>query len=81
MPDNYPSASEMPRNLSQIRTPFEVLGTEGKFRIVRFDPPYYEGYEFWVVNEKGFMWEGVDSFEAGVDYLATDEAKEYNAGP
>lgn len=76
--NNYPSASEMPRNLSQILVPFEVIGTEGKFRIVRFDAPYFEGYEFWVVNEKGFMWEGVDTFEAGMTYLASDEAKGYN---
>ena len=80
MPEmNYPSASEMPRNISQIRAPHEVIGTDGKFRVIQFGAPYYEGFEFWVVNEKGFMWESCDSFEAAMTYLASEEAKEYNA--
>jgi hypothetical protein len=80
MPDNYPSASEMPRNLSQIKIPFEVVATEGKFRIVHIPAPYFEGYEYWIVNEKGFMWEPADNLDAAIDYLGTEEAREYNAG-
>lgn len=79
MPEmNYPSASEMVRNLSQIHVPHEVLLEEGRFRVVRFAAPYFEGYEYWVVNEKGFMWEGGDSEESMLKYLSTDEAKQYN---
>lgn len=77
--DNYPSASEMVRNLSDIKVKWTLLHTEGKFRVVQFERPYYEGGEFWVVNEKGFMWESVDSIEAGREYLGSEEAQEYQA--
>ncbi len=77
--DNYHSASEMVRNLDKIRVPHQVIGTEGKFRVVQFDAPYYEGFEFWIVNEKGFMWEAADKFENAMAYLESDEAREYNA--
>jgi hypothetical protein len=76
--DNYPSASEMVRNLAQIRVRWEVLHTEGKFRVIQFDPPYFDGVEFWVVNEKGFLWEPVDNLKKGLEYLQNEEAQEYN---
>ena len=76
--DTYPNATEMVRNLSQMGE-YEVLETHGKFRIVRLAPPYYNGFELWVVNEKGFMWEPAATVEAGRVYLQTDEAREYNA--
>jgi len=79
MRENYASASEMVRNLSGIRMPHEVVASEGKFRIVRFDAPFWEGYEYWIVNEKGFLWEPADTAEKAIDYLGTDEAREYNA--
>lgn len=78
--DNYPSASEMIRNLADIKVKWTVLHTDGKFRVVQFERPYFEGGEFWVVNEKGFMWEMVDSFEAGIIYLESAEAQEYQQG-
>jgi hypothetical protein len=62
--DNYPSASEMIRNLGDIKVPHEVFESTGKFRIVRFAAPFFQGSEFWVVSEKGFMWEPADSVEA-----------------
>ena len=76
--DNYPSASEMVRNLAQIRVRWHVLHTDGKFRIVKFDPPYFDGGEYWVVNEKGFLWEPVESLTKGLDYLNGEEANQYN---
>jgi hypothetical protein len=78
--DNYPSASEMVRNLGSIRVPHRVLLAEGKFRILQFERPYFEGTEFWVVNEKGFMWEPADSLEAAQAYLESSEAEEYQGG-
>ena len=77
--DNYPSASEVVRNLSQIKVSWEVLHTEGKFRLIRFAPPYFGGNEIWVVNEKGFMWEPVKDLDAGLAYLSSDEAQKYNS--
>jgi hypothetical protein len=77
--DNYPSASEMVRNLNKIRSPFTVLKTDGKFRVIQFGHPYFDGQEFWVVNEKGFMWQSVENPAEGQAYLETEEAKEYNA--
>ncbi|HEY0866657.1 MAG TPA: hypothetical protein VGE01_04740 [Fimbriimonas sp.] len=76
--ENYASSSEVVRNLADLRTAYEVIGTEGKFRIIRFSPPYFDGYEFWVVNEKGFLWEPADRLEDAEAYLKTDEAREYN---
>ncbi|MBC8065769.1 MAG: hypothetical protein H7Y17_13135 [Chlorobia bacterium] len=75
--DNYPSASEMVRNLSGIRVKWDVLHKDKKFRVVQFQPPFFDGVEFWVVNEKGFLWEPIHSLEAGLEYLAGDEAHEY----
>ncbi|HWD38081.1 MAG TPA: hypothetical protein VG944_04480 [Fimbriimonas sp.] len=77
--DNYPSSSQIVRNLSDITSKFEVIYAEGKFRILKFAPPYFGGYEYWVVNEKGFMWEPALSPEDGLSYLESDEAKEYNS--
>jgi hypothetical protein len=75
--DNYPSASEMVRNLSDIRVRHELLHVEGKFRVIRFERPFFQGSEFWVVNEKGFMWEPADSLDAAMHYLKGSEAAEY----
>jgi hypothetical protein len=74
---NYPSASQAIRNLSDIRSPHEVLYEEGKFRVIRFATPFFGGSEFWVVNEKGFLWEPVESEDAALEYLTSDEAQEY----
>lgn len=67
----------MVRNLAQIFVKYEVLETLGKFRILRFERPYWDGYEFWLVNEKGFLWEPADSLDGLFAYLETDEAKAY----
>ena len=75
--ENYQSASEMIRSLDKIRVPHAVLAEHGPFRLLRFESPYWDGYEFWVVNEKGFMWEPAESEAALWAYLETDEAKEY----
>lgn len=77
MPENYASASEMIRNLDKVTVPWEVIQTQGKFRIVQFARPYWEGYEFWIVNEKGFFWEQSDTLEGLLAYLETEEAKDY----
>ena len=77
--NNYPSASEVVRNLAQVGDGYEIVFENGKFRLVRFDSPFWGGYEFWVVNEKGFLWEPADSMDSAQEYLASDEAKEYNA--
>ena len=76
-PEAYASASEVIRNLAQVTGAYEVLETVGKFRIVQFAPPYFQGTEFWIVNEKGFLWEPVDNLNAAFAYLDSDEAKTY----
>ena len=80
MNENYPSAGEIVRNLAQVTSPYEVVSTHGRFRIVRFDSPFWGGYEFWVVNEKGFLWEPAEDLEAAHEYLRSPEAAEYNQG-
>ena len=67
----------MVRNLADIKVRHEVLAREGKFRIVKFDHPFFQGSEFWVVNEKGFMWEPADSLAEAQEYLKSPEAVEY----
>jgi hypothetical protein len=79
VPENYPSASEITRNLNQLFVPYDVVESFGRFRVVRLQPPYWGGYEYWVVNEKGFFWEGALSLEKAKEYLLSDEAMEYNA--
>lgn len=75
--ENYQSASEMIRSLDKIRVPHEVLATHGPFRLLRFQRPFWDGYEFWLVNEKGFMWEPGDSEADLWRYLEGDEAQDY----
>lgn len=78
MPENYPSASEVVRNLNQLYVGYEVVETHGRFRIVRLEPPYFDGSELWIVNEKGFFWEPAANVEKAREYLASDEARHYN---
>jgi hypothetical protein len=78
MSERYASASEIVRNLSAIRIPFAVLHEEGKLRIIQFEKPYFDGYEFWVVNEKGFMWEPAPHLDDALAYLLSEEALAYN---
>jgi hypothetical protein len=54
-----------------------VLLTEGRFKVVRLDAPYFAGYQFWLVNEKGFLWEPAESVDKALEYLVSDEAQEY----
>ena len=67
----------MIRNIADIKVRYQVLLATGKFRIVQFDRPYFQGSEYWVINEKGFMWEPADSLEAAQEYLNSPEAVEY----
>lgn len=71
----------MIRNISQIYVKYEILETAGRFRLIQFERPYWEGYEFWILNEKGFLWEPAVSLDAALAYLESDEAREYNASP
>jgi hypothetical protein len=69
MPDNYLSAGEHVRNLADLPGQYEIVEAIGAFRIVRIEPPFFQGYEFWVVNEKGFFWEPAESREAAKVYI------------
>lgn len=77
MKDNYLSAGEHIRNISDIPGGVEIVEAHGLFRIARLDPPYFDGFEYWIVNEKGFLWEPAKDVEAARAYLDTDEAREY----
>ena len=74
---NYPSNSEVVRNVADLKAPFELLKTVGAFRVIRFAPPYLHGYEYWIINEKGFLWEPGSSLEESERYLESDEALAY----
>lgn len=75
--ENYQAASEMIRSLDKIRVPYTLIEERGPFRLLRFESPFWDGYEFWLVNEKGFMWEPGESVAALRAYLETDEARDY----
>lgn len=75
--DNYPSSSEVVRNLAQLKVGWTVVHEAGKFSVVRMEAPYFNGSEFWVVNEKGFLWEPAANLEAALEYLNSDEARDY----
>jgi hypothetical protein len=73
MQPGIPSASEMIRNLSQVTGGFEVLFERGEFRVVRFSK-VIDLSDIWVVNDKGFFWEPVDSLEQGIRFIDTELA-------
>lgn len=77
MPEHYQDASDIVRNIADLGESFEVVQEQGKFRIVRLDPPFYAGSEYWVVNEKGFLWEPASSLNEAQAYLRSDEASRY----
>ncbi len=79
MPENYLSAGDHIRNIGDFSDPVEVLEEIGKFRIVRLPPPFCEGCELWIVNEKGFLWEPAASLDVAFAYLDSAEAKAYQA--
>lgn len=79
MADNYPSSSEAIRNLSQIPMVYATLGEFGRFRLIDFHPKFCNGYRFWLVNERGFLWEPSDSIEEALAYLDSEEALAYEA--
>jgi hypothetical protein len=63
----------MIRNLSQVTGGFEVLFERGEFRVVRFTK-VIDLSDIWVVNEKGFFWEPVDSREQGIRFIDSELA-------
>lgn len=80
MRDNYQSAGEHFRNIASFRPEqVEVLESSGRFRIVRLAPPYMGGYEYWVINDGGFLWEPARSLEDARHYLESEEALAYQA--
>lgn len=79
MNPNYPSASEVIRNVADLKAPYHVLRESGKFRIIEIDAPYFGGYAFWVINEKGFLWEPALSLEGAEAYLNSPEARQYQS--
>lgn len=79
MPENYPNATESLRNIASLQGKYEVVSERGRLRIVRIQPPFFAGCEWWVVNEKGFLWEPASSLEDAERYLEGDEAREYNS--
>ena len=77
MPElNYHTAEEFIRTIQEVPG-VEVIETHGLFRIARVPAPYFQGSEWWVVNEKGFFWEPVEDLGAARAYLETEEAKGY----
>ena len=78
MNENYASASEIIRRLDDLKCQHETLLVDGRFRVVRLDPPFYDGAEIWVVNDRGFLWEPADSLEGAQIYLRSEEAVAYN---
>jgi hypothetical protein len=77
--NNYPNASLVIRNVSELTCEYEVILEDGLFRVIRLDPPFLHGSEFWIINERGFLWEPVDNFNAALLYLKSPEAIEYKA--
>ncbi len=59
---------------------YETVASIERFRIIRFDSPFWAGSEFWIVNEKGFFWEPVKTLVDAYAYLKSDEARDYNLG-
>jgi len=77
MNNNYPSASQAIRNLADLKLAYKVVHTEGLFRIFQFESPFVSGSEYWVINEKGFLWEPAKNIDEAMAYLESEEAKDY----
>lgn len=68
-----PSANFEVRNLADLAGRYQVVHEfehEGApWLVAQFAAPYVRGYEFWVVNDRGFLWEGVDSLPQALQYI------------
>ena len=80
MNSNYPSASQAIRNIADLKLAYEVVYVDRLFRIFQFESPYVNGSEYWVVNEKGFLWEPATDLGDALNYLQSEEAIAYQAG-
>ena len=65
---NYPSSTEVVRNLSQIRGHKEVVREKDGWQVMIFDKVVSES-KTWVVSPKGFLWEPFDDAESAIKYL------------
>ncbi len=74
MPEQFADANERVRNIAQLPGFVEILCEIGEFRIVRVLPPYYDGSEFWVVNDKGFFWEPAPDVESAKRYIESSQS-------
>jgi hypothetical protein len=79
MNPNYPSASQAIRNMADLKLAYQIVHTDGRFRIVHFESPFVSGSEFWVINEKGFLWEPANNLKEALEYLQSEEATEYQS--
>ena len=77
MNPNYPSASQAIRNIADLKLAYKVIYSDRLFRVFQFEPPFVSGSEYWVINEKGFLWEPADSLDAALAYLQSEDATDY----
>ncbi len=78
MQERIPSSSELVRRVDELKVPFEVLVEDGRFRVIRVAKPFFQGSEYWVINEKGFLWEPCASEDDALAYLVSEEALDYH---
>ena len=69
----YHSPSTIVRNLDALKDRYRIIQTGPVFRIAQFPHPGFAGYEFWVVNVKGFLWEGFAD-QSGAEAFIADPA-------
>lgn len=76
---NYHNPEVIIRNLSELSGRYTTVKQDGPFEVVKFPAPGVNGYEWWIANEKGFLWEPALDEPSVETYLQSEEAKEYRA--
>jgi hypothetical protein len=69
---SYHSPSTIIRNLSELTGKYKIVYS-GEFSVAHFDAPFFNGFEFWVISAKGFLWEGFNDFQTAVKYAEKEE--------
>lgn len=73
---NYKASSTIIRNISGLQGRFTILQSGNPFSIIEIDAAGFDGSNFWVINTKGFLWEGFSKLAAAMEFAADPANRE-----
>jgi hypothetical protein len=69
----YHSPNTIVRNIEALEGRYRFVLLGNPFSIAKFEAPFFNGFQFWVVNKKGFLWEGFNDLAKAEAFVDDDE--------